>query len=273
MNLRVRPFLKWAGGKFALSERVIAGLPNGKTLVEPFVGSGAIFLNSCYQRYLLNDINADLINCYQTLQRQGAQYIVDLKELFTQKNNNPERYYALREKFNASSDRYERALIFVYLNRHGYNGLCRYNRSGNFNVPFGRYKTPRFPEDQLHLFYVKSKRARFSTENFPTLFRKARRGQVFYCDPPYVPLSKTASFTDFAATGFSLDDQRALALEARKASQRGVPILISNHDTAFTRDIYAGARMSKFEARRSISCDASSRTPVAELLAFFAPPS
>lgn len=273
MSLRVRPFLKWAGGKSALSEQIIAGLPNGKTLVEPFVGSGAIFLNSNYQRYILNDINVDLINCYQTLQEQGAQYIVDLKKLFSRKNNSAERYYALRDKFNASFDPYERALIFVYLNRHGYNGLCRYNRSGNFNVPFGRYKAPYFPEDELHLFYAKSKRARFRTENFPTLFRKARRGQVFYCDPPYVPLSNTANFTDFASIGFGLDEQRALALEARKASQRGIPILISNHDTAFTRDIYAGAKIRTFDARRSISCDASSRVPVTELLAFFAPPS
>ena len=272
MRDRVRPFLKWAGGKYALSEQVLATLPDGDTLVEPFVGSGAIFIRSDYKRYILNDINADLINCFRTVQASGAQYFVDAADYFQPRYNDERRYYALRETFNASTDLYERAVLFLYLNRHGYNGLCRYNRSGRFNVPFGRYKGPRFPEEELHVFYLKSKRARFVCGDFRQLFKKAKSGQVFYCDPPYVPLSDTAYFTDFSSTGFGMQDQQDLADHANEVVARGVPILISNHNMPLTRKLYRGAGIKTLKVRRHISCNIESRAEVSELLASFVPP-
>ena len=137
-----RAFLKWAGGKYKLVDEISNYLPKAERLVEPFVGAGSVFLNTNFERYLLCDINPDLIYLYQILQSQPDQYITQARLFFTEANNDKLTYYKHREMFNACQDRFQRALYFLYFNRFGYNGLCRYNRSGGFNVPFGSYKKP-----------------------------------------------------------------------------------------------------------------------------------
>lgn len=269
MQRPVRPFLKWAGGKSELATHIAERLPTARVLIEPFVGSGAVFLNTEYERYILSDINADLINVYTTLQNKGAAYIADARAYFNQKANKESRYYRLRETFNKSNDSYERALLFLYLNRHGYNGLCRYNRGGGFNVPFGQYKAPYFPEDELHHFYLKARKAKFYCEDFKRTFSRARRGHVIYCDPPYVPLTSTAKFSNYSAGGFGPEDQEALASAAARVASRGIPVLISNHDTDVTRELYSEAHLSYFDVRRSISCNGAKRAKARELMALF----
>ena len=265
----VRPFLKWAGGKTEIRARILDVLPRGKRLIEPFVGSGAVFLGASFERFLLCDSNPDLINCYAQLKAHGAKFIVDLRALFTPQTNTPERYYECRDQFNLTDEAYEKALLFVYLNRHSYNGLCRYNKSGKFNVPFGRYKSPYFPELELHAFYVKASLAEIKCQTFESTFRAARHGDVIYCDPPYVPISATANFTDFTAQGFNEGAQRALAVEALRASEKGIPVVISNHATALSRELYRGAEIIEFSARRRISRNVDNRAEAAELLALY----
>ncbi len=265
----VRPFLKWAGNKFELTQKINTLLPPSKTLVEPFVGSGALFLNSNYENYILADINCDLINLYISLQSEGAQFIVDAREYFSDKTNTEKKYYFFRNKFNSSADKYEKALLFLYLNRHCYNGLCRYNQSGIFNVPFGKYKAPYFPEKELHLFYVKSKSAIFKCESFLDTFKRVKKNSAVYCDPPYVPLSDTSNFTSYSTSGFTLIQQEALAIQARKTAHSGIPVLISNHDTSFVRKVYKGAKFTTLTARRRISCNTSKRGNAKEILAMF----
>jgi hypothetical protein len=142
---QMKPFLKWAGGKARIVDRIKAVLPAGERLVEPFVGSGALSLNAEYPAYKLADANRDLINCYQQLQTGGMGFIEACAAYFVPAYNQPDAYYVFRERFNSTANPVEKAAIFVYLNRHGYNGLCRYNGSGGFNVPFGRYTRPYFP--------------------------------------------------------------------------------------------------------------------------------
>ncbi len=265
-----RPFLKWAGGKFAIRERVIKKLPKGRRLIEPFVGSGAVFLNTDYDEYLLGDTNADLITLFTQLQQHGETFIEACRELFIPENNAQDRYYDLRDEFNHCHTPERRAVLFVYLNRHGYNGLCRYNRSGGFNAPFGRYaRHPYFPEREMHRFAVKAARARFVCADFQETLRQARPGDVVYGDPPYVPLSASANFTAYSAGGFGKDKQFGLAIRARELAEQGVPVLLSNHDTEFTREVYAGAKIQKFKVRRSISCNGAKRGKANELLAIF----
>jgi DNA adenine methylase len=158
------------------------------------------------------------------------------------------------------------------MNRHGYNGLCRYNLKGQFNVPFGRYKKPYFPRKELLHFWQKSQRATFVCEDFAQVMKRARRGNVVYCDPPYVPISPTAYFTSYAQTGFSLHDQERLALLACKLSQRSVTVVISNHENEFTRSLYQDAKIVSFPVRRSISCHGSKRGEADELLAIYGKP-
>jgi DNA adenine methylase len=265
-----RAFLKWAGGKYSLINPIKNQLPHGKKLIEPFVGAGSVFLNTDYESYLLNDINADLITLYQFVKRRPKTFIQDARKLFTARNNQADVYYALRAEFNASADPYYRSLLFLYMNRHGYNGLCRYNSKGIFNVPFGDYRKPYFPEAELEFFAEKAKRAKFICHSFEHVFRRARKGDVIYCDPPYAPLVQASNFTSYATGGFGLGDQSELARHAlRAACKRQIPVLISNHDTPLTRALYEPATISQLSVARSISQKADGRKPVKELLALY----
>lgn len=265
-NKKHRAFLKWAGGKFSLTEQINQRLPEGKRLVEPFVGACSVFLNSDFDEYLLNDINADLIAMYNIIKRKPKQFIIDAKYYFQPQYNNEQTYYKIREEFNQCTDAYKRSLLFLYMNRHGYNGLCRYNQSGGFNVPFGRYKKPYFPEKELLFFAEKAKKATFVCKPYQKLFQYLRDDDVLYCDPPYVPLSKSASFTGYAKEGFSLDDQANLARLARESK---CPVLLSNHDTTLTQELYRDAICDKIQVSRTISSNAKNRDPVGEIFALF----
>ncbi|MCR4443250.1 MAG: Dam family site-specific DNA-(adenine-N6)-methyltransferase [Peptococcaceae bacterium] len=265
----MKPFLKWAGGKYRIIDRICKELAPGKRLIEPFVGSGAVFLNTDYDNYLLCDINKDLINLYLTLQQEGPQFIEYCSAFFTAENNNENRYYELRGSFNRTSDKREKAALFLYLNKHGYNGLCRYNASGEFNSPFGRYIKPYFPANEMMNFWKKSQRAEFLCCDFRDAMAQAVLGDVIYCDPPYVPLNATANFTEYSAGGFAIDDQRDLARLAQQLSEKGIPVLMSNHDTEFIRREYATAKLITFDVQRFISCDGQNRGKASEVLALF----
>lgn len=265
----MKPFLKWAGGKYRLVDRIQSVLPAGDRLIEPFVGSGAVFLNTNYQSYLLADSNPDLINLYKILQVEGQRFIHYCSSFFTPENNNESAYYQFREEFNKTSDIRKKSALFVYLNRHCFNGLCRYNAKGGFNVPFGRYSKPAIPEDDMFSFYQKSANAIFEVADFKETMVKAQRGDVLYCDPPYVPLSETASFTSYAKGGFGIQAQQDLAAMAKKLQSNGITVVISNHDTEFTNEVYKPAEIIKFNVQRFISSDAKNRNAVGELLAVF----
>ncbi len=266
----VRPFLKWAGNKYQIIDRIRQQLPQGRRLIEPFVGSGAVFVNTRFDNYLLCDNNPDLIHLYTLLQEEGERFIRYCKRLFTGEYNNAESFYQHRERFNQSRNKRQRAALFLYLNRHGYNGLCRYNASGGFNVPFGRYAHPYFPEMEMCYFHEKSANTEFRLAGFEESFASAQPGDVIYCDPPYVPLSSSANFTSYSAGGFDLDQQQHLADLAEASARKGIPVLISNHNTPFTRKAYGQAdRLIKFKVNRFISCKGENREDASELLAMF----
>jgi DNA adenine methylase len=265
----MKPFLKWAGNKYQIVDRVLALLPPGKRLIEPFVGSAALFLNSSYSRYLLADSNGDLINLYRRLQSEGEVFITYCQDLFTPAHNNKERYYALRAAFNETDDGRYKAALFLYLNRHGYNGLCRYNSQGKFNVPFGRYRRPYFPEQEMRFFAAKAETAEFVQATFTETLATAVPGDVIYADPPYHPLSATANFTSYSANSFGLAEQISLARAAERLAAAGIPVLLSNHDMPFTRREYGRAVIQSFDVQRTISCQGDNRAKVKELLALF----
>jgi DNA adenine methylase len=268
-----RAFLKWAGGKYGLVDEIQRHLPDATTLVEPFVGAGSVFLNTNYERYLLADINPDLINLYNLLKEQPELYIEEARRWFTPENNRKEAYLAVRQEFNQTDDILYRSLAFLYMNRFGFNGLCRYNKKGGFNVPFGSYKKPYFPQAELEFFSQKSTKATFICAEYKQTFEQISDGSVVYCDPPYAPLSNTANFTSYAGAGFSLDDQAGLANVAEIAAQdRNIPVLISNHDTVLTRRLYHGAQLNTVKVKRTISRNGAGRNKVDELLALFTPP-
>ncbi len=268
--MKHRPFLKWPGNKFRCLSKIIPSFPNAKRLIEPFMGSGAIFLNTDYSAYLLAEANVDLIHLYTFLQLEGKSFIQDCAAMFIQQNNDKASYYKFREEFNHSTDIYRRAILFLYLNRHGYNGLCRYSSTGKYNVPFGLYTKPYFPYDEMQYFQKKSQQVNFLHQDFRDTFAMASAGDVIYCDPPYSPLLQHSNFSTYTPQKFDKAEHIILADLAKSASKRGISVIISNHDTPTTRGYYEDAsQLLTFHVGRFISRNSSQRVPVKELLAVF----
>ena len=266
-----KPFLKWAGGKYRLLGKILQELPAGKRFVEAFAGSCALYLNVACASALVADSNRDLIELYRHVQEEGAAFVALCQSLFTAENNCRESYLELRAEFNRSTDSRWRAALLLYLNRHGFNGLVRYNARGDFNVPFGKYVRPYFPRKELEDFHQRTRELEtsFVACDFRELFARLEPGDLVYCDPPYVPLSATAKFTSYAGKAFDMQDQRDLARLALDAQQRGISLVISNHNTPETRALYASAELLHFDVQRYISCKSAKRERVSELLAIY----
>lgn len=271
-NLKNRPFLKWAGNKYRCIEHIIQHFPKATRLIEPFTGSGAIFLNTQFDSYILGEHNPYLVHLYQYLQKEGPAFIHYCQQWFEPHYNQRDKYYEVRNIFNLSKDQRLRCALFLYLNRHGFNGLCRFNLKGLYNVPFGSYKNPYFPLKEMLHFSEKTCSATFINQDYHDTFELAKEGDVIYCDPPYHPLNRTANFTAYSSNIFKEKDQIHLANLAIKAYQKGCHVFISNHDTPFTRELYQqSSQIHSFEVARNISCQGNQRKPVKELLAYFKP--
>jgi len=232
-----------------------------------------VFMGIVRREYLLTDVNADLIALYRALVSEPVSFIERCRALFVPSNSEQGAYAALRERFNGlEQGDPDRASVFVYLNRHCFNGLCRFNAKGRFNVPFGRPATaPYFPEREMLAFSAKGSSATFEARSFEWAMGQARAGDVVYCDPPYVALSETASFDAYAAGGFSFASQQELARLSAALGQRGITVVVSNHDTPETRALYEGALLIELNVRRSISADGGKRGKTAELFAVYGP--
>jgi len=253
---KLSPPLKWAGGKRWLSPKIqpIWKQYADQRLVEPFVGGMAIALGLRPAGALLNDINVHLINFYNWLKRG---LIIDIEM-----ENNEELYYRHRQRFNqliteGKADSAESASLFYYLNRTGYNGLCRFNNKGHFNVPFGRYKTINYSVNFVNYLKELSK-WEFTDGDFSQIHLQPN--DFVYADPPY-----DVEFTSYSSGGFGWDDQ--LRLAHWLASHTG-PVIVSNQATQRILEVYGklGFRITTLEVPRSISCNGD-RTPAKEMLA------
>ena len=243
---KLKPLVKWAGGKRQLLSKLIEKLPaKWKNYYEPFVGGGALLVE-LYNRNLLkkaiiSDLNKDLINLYNVVKYKPYDLIEALKD--TKFKNDRETYIQLRERFNEIRDSHDNevecAALFIYLNRHGYNGLWRVNKEGKFNVPFGKYKNPSMPDDDLILEFSKMlQNVEILNEDFEHAVRTAESGDFIYFDPPYLPISKTSNFTDYTSEGFDIEEQKRLARLCKELSDRRVYIMVSNSDTSEITKLY-----------------------------------
>ncbi|EMG9572306.1 Dam family site-specific DNA-(adenine-N6)-methyltransferase [Escherichia coli] len=256
-----RSIFKWAGGKFGVLEQIFRYLPEGKRLIEPFVGGGAVFTNAGYQENLLNDVNADLINFYKTLQRE-AHSLITLARRFFQDYNTQEGYLAVRNAFNKQVyDDLHRAAAFLFLNRHCFNGLTRYNQAGEFNVGYGKYKTPYFPLQEMEAFLGAEGCSEFVCGDFAAVIEAAGEGDVIFCDPPYEPLPNTEGFTNYSGHDFKFEEQKRLVSLLTDAHRRGAKVLITNSGAPNIRELYHdnGFRVEPLFARRSVSCKGDTR--------------
>lgn len=270
---KIKPFLKWAGGKSKVVPFLKTKFPKtGKRFIEPFIGAGAVSLNVEYPSCIINDFNPDLMFVWNELKDNGADFIEECKKLFIPKNNVREVFDALKGEFNKSKNKSRRASLFVYLNRHCFNGLCRYNGSGEFNVPFGKYDHPYFPQEEFEKCYEKIKHFELYNKDFREIFEMVRKDDVVYCDPPYFPLSESANFDSYSTGGFSLTDHLDLAELAEKAAANGATVIISNHYNWYSRQLYAvmhNGKISSMDVARTISSNTDERDSVKEIVAVF----
>lgn len=272
-NKMKKPFLKWAGNKFRVLPHLLPIIGDPKRYIEPFGGSMAVALNVSADEYVLNDINNDLVNLYGHVTDVNDDiFIKYCQELFYE-GNNREAYNEIRDLFNQSTDSLERSRMFVYLNRHCFNGLTRYNSKGGFNVPFGKMKNPKCPVNEMMQFrmYFLQKKHRFMSTSFEdfALYENIESGDVVYFDPPYVPASDTANFANYAKEGFSYDQQVQLAELAESLANRGAKVIISNHDTDVSRQLYKNAEIHSIQVARSIAANKTSRKKAKELIAVY----
>jgi DNA adenine methylase len=252
----LKPPLKWAGGKRWLVPKLMYYWRKHRhaRLVEPFCGGLSVALGLQPDRALLNDVNPALINFYQHIQ-SGLQLDMPYR-------NEKGDYYQAREHFNAirhdDSQQHLAAQLFYYLNRTGYNGLCRFNKKGHYNVPFGRYKTINYMSDFSEYAPLLNNWT-FSNADFETL--DVGHDDFIYADPPY-----DTPFRQYAQQGFSWEDQVRLA---EWLSQHTGPVVLSNQATTRIIDLYRalGFRLRYLEGPRFISCKSTQRQPVKEVLA------
>lgn len=264
-----RPIFKWLGGKFSVLPIISEHLPHGKRLIEPFVGGGSVFTNAGYQECLLNDVNSDLINFYQVLLREGHTLIA-LAHHYFQDNNTPEAFLKIRKKFNEGQyDDLHHAAAFLYLNRHCFNGLIRYNLKGEFNVGFGKYKAPYFPHVEMEGLLGESEKCKFVCGDFSGVIHLAGAGDVIFCDPPYEPLPDTNGFTNYSGHDFPFEEQERLVSLLVAAHKRGAKVLITNSSAPNIRELYLanGFSLHQLPARRSVSCNGDTRTIANDILA------
>jgi DNA adenine methylase len=275
----LKPIVKWAGGKRKLfpqlkplfPESIQNPLPNGGYIYsEPFTGGGGIFCSIQPHVAILNDANYDLIDTYRTVKDDVDSVLSELA-LF---ENTPECYYEVRgwDRYPAEyhlRNSASRAARFLYLNKTCYNGLYRVNRSGHFNTPFGKYKSPDFLNASGLLAF-----SRYLNQNKVSLlcgdFERAvvnPSPKIFaYFDPPYDPVSKTASFTHYTENSFSQADQIRLRNFCDFLSSAGAKFMVSNSDTAFVRDVWRDYRINTVQANRAINSIGHQRGPVSELV-------
>jgi DNA adenine methylase len=294
----VRPILKWAGGKRQLLPALRAYYPVAfNQYVEPFVGSGAVFLDLyntgllAGHRVRLSDVNADLIGCYRAVRDAVDGVIAELQQLeaghaaggrghFYEVRN--QRFNPARQEVQAgggTADRYTPALaaMLIYLNRAGFNGLFRVNSRGEFNVPAGRHASLRICDaDNLRRLATALRTPHLSLEVMPfdDALAHGAAGDFVYLDPPYAPVSRTSYFTSYTTAGFGPAQQEALQRAVIDLAARGAHVLLSNSVAPDISALYednveargAGLTACRIEARRAINSSASRRGPVPEYL-------
>ncbi|MGJ0638214.1 DNA adenine methylase [Xenorhabdus bovienii] len=263
-----KTILKWAGSKVRVMGKLLPHLPAGKRLVEPFAGSCAVMMNTDYEAYLIADVNADLIDMYQGIKIDSDQFIKSATHWFSYFKEASD-FYDLRRMFNTERDNFKGSLnwsaLFLFLNRHCFNGLCRYNTKGEFNVPFGHYKKPYFPAAEIWAFAGKSQIATIHHADWRETLDAIVSGDVVYCDPPY--LTKDGAFTQYHPSPFTKTEHESLANNLYALNARlGIPVTVSNSIEA--KELYAdlGFTVHEIDAPRTIAANGN-RQPAKEIIA------
>lgn len=271
-NPLVSPILKWVGGKRQLLDSIEPLIPQCSTYYEPFIGGGAVLFSRQPDKAVINDSNPELINVYLTIKDEPEALIEKLKE--HKANSSEEYYYSIRaldrdKSIFENMTNVERAARIIYLNKTCYNGLFRVNSSGEFNSPWGRYINPNITNETtiraLHTFFNKAN-ITIKCGDYRDALRGIRKGAFVYFDPPYMPISSSASFTGYTAGGFGEQEQIALKEQCDTLNAKGVKFLLSNSACPFIEELYKDYIIEHVNAKRTINANPEKRGEIEEVL-------
>lgn len=267
----VAPVVKWVGGKRQLLNDLIPLLPKRMTAYcEPFVGGGALFFYLQPSKAVINDINQELIHLYEVIRDDVEGLITELKQY----QNEAEMFYSVRDwdrdtAFYQDLSKVKKASRVIYLNKTCYNGLFRVNSAGEFNTPFGNYKNPNIVNaDVLRAVskYFNKAEISFFNRDYARVLERLPKGAFAYLDPPYDPVSETASFTGYSKGGFGRHEQIRLRECCDELNRRGIKFMLSNSATDFIKEQYAAYHIKVVKAKRAVNSVASKRGQIDEVV-------
>lgn len=266
--LEAKPFVKWAGGKRQLISELLGHSPeNFNNYYEPFLGGGALFfklsLMGKIKHAYLNDASASLIHAYKTIKEKPSELIAELNS--GKYLNDKETFLKIRAE--QPKDEVKATARFIYLNKTAFNGLYRVNSSGEFNVPFGKYNNPKILDEENILAVSEAlQKDELTRIDFEKAVASARKGDFVYFDPPYHPVSKTSSFTNYTKGSFTEKDQVRLANKFKELHEKGVFVMLSNSYAPLILELYKDFNISVVNATRMINCKAEGRGKVREVI-------
>lgn len=294
MSEKIRPFVKWAGGKGSLIPQLNNFYPyelkNGiiERYIEPFVGGGAVLID-ILQKYDVQeayafDINIDLINSYNIIKNNVEDLITNLKQMETEylqleQEERKNYFYNKRDEYNnytlkENEQNIQRAAQFIYLNRTCFNGLYRVNKAGKYNVPMGSHKNPTIcDEENLRNLSKLIQNVQFQYGDYKRSMEYVTENTFMYFDPPYRPLNVTSGFTSYTKEDFNDDNQRELAEFYRELNEQNVKLMLSNSnpkntnkEDTFFDNIYQGFNIDEIYASRMINANSKGRGKISEIL-------
>ena len=254
MPVRIRPFIKWAGGKAIFISEISKYVPiftNGCTYYDPFLGAASLFLSIQPQKAKLSDLNPQLIATYQYIKDSPRAVYGYLKEF--DREHSEATYYEVRDDYNKQRESARQAARFIYLNKAGFNGVFRVNEAGQFNVPSGKREYLVLPSlTELLAISNSLKTVKLDTCDYTKALAKVKKGDFVYLDPPYPALNGSSFFTHYTKERFSNEDQERVADVAKSLKALGANILVSNADTPTIRKLYANWKFEKVSRPRYV---------------------
>lgn len=269
---KAKPFVKWVGGKRQLANQIISLAPKKyNTYFEPLVGGGAIFFALEPQNAVINDSNKELMNTYKIIKDNPNELITFLQ--IHELKNNEDYFYEIRsmdrnKDYDSISD-IEKAARTIYLNKTCYNGLYRVNKLNQFNAPYGKYKNPVIVDYDNILAcsnFLNKADVKIFDGDYKDVLTLANKDDFVYLDPPYLPISKTSSFTSYTANNFNLDEQIELKNQCDRLNEEGIRFLLSNSYNEIIMELYKDYEIIIVNARRVINSDPSKRGEIREVL-------
>jgi DNA adenine methylase len=271
-NESITPILKWVGGKRQSIPAILKLLPstiNSAIYIEPFIGAGALFFYLQPKNAIINDFNPELINVYRVIKENPDELIEDLRK----HKNERDYFYNIRKldrtKNFGSLTPVQKASRLIYLNKTCFNGLYRVNRSGEFNVPYGRYRKPNIVnESALRAVsqYLNGNRIQLKNTDFEEVLKRADKHCFFYLDPPYYPVSESSNFTGYIKGGWDREDQYRLKTACDDLNRRGIKFLLSNSATDFILGLYKDYKINTIKSIRAINSIGDKRGKIDEVL-------